>query len=96
MPTPRRGRTGHPLYFLESLRFDLPYPLPGDAKPEGQFVECQRLILESATGEDVAFALIQNCQPEVQRPSAGLQLLTFGKTGFLIGTFVYQPVLPFD
>ena len=60
--------SGHSLYslrlhgfpqLLQAANLDLPHPLTGDAVMLRQPVECCRIILEPALGNDVALPMVQ-------------------------------------
>ena len=84
------------MHFLKGPCLDLPDPLGGDAKLDGKLVQCKRRIHEPARFENVTFAVIEDRECHTKRPSSRLRFLALGKTRFLVGSVIYQPVLPLD
>jgi hypothetical protein len=82
------------LHLLKGARLDLSDPLARDAKLDCKLVQCERRLVEPAALEDVAFAVVEDPERHAKRAPAGLRLLAFRETRFLIGSFVCKPILP--
>jgi hypothetical protein len=94
--SPRYRGTRGLLHLMKRAFFDLPDPLATDAKLGSKFVERDWGFGEPTCLEDFAVAIGEYCERVAERVLAGLRLITLSETGFLVGAFVYQPVLPLD